>query len=554
MQDLLRIQQLQISFGKDKPTLQGLDLNIQEGKVVGLVGESGSGKSITSLATMRLLPSSATVQGQILFRDQDLLKLSESEMQSVRGQKISMIFQEPMTSLNPVFRIDYQIMEGLKLHKKMNSAEARDRAMHFLDLVGLPRLKMKSYPHELSGGQRQRVMIAMAISCEPQLLIADEPTTALDVTIQKQILDLLQKLQIDLKMSMLFITHDLSVVRRMANEVFILRKGQCAEQGSVEKIFSNPQHPYTQGLLNCRPQSHPNVRRLPTMSDFLDEQGKKKPFQLSQLGVKEKKQPQKNKEPLLVVKDLSKDYPVKSSFFRRSTDVVRAVDNVSFELRQGDVLGLVGESGCGKTTLGRSLLRLIEPTAGQVLYRGQNLLELDAEKLRHLRRQIQIIFQDPYSSLNPRLSIGHALVEPMKVHQLYSTDEERWGRAAELMARVGLEASFLKRYPHEFSGGQRQRICIARALAVQPEFIVCDESVSALDVSVQAQVLNLLLDLKDEFGLTYIFISHDLSVIRFIADQVAVMNKGKIVEYGDVETVYSKPQNEYTQKLLSSIL
>ncbi len=561
MSSVLSIQKLNIQFQNQtglNAAVQNLDLEIPQGKVVALVGESGSGKSVTSLSIMRLL-TGAHVQhsGKIIFEGKNLLELPEKEMRTVRGQKISMIFQEPMTSLNPVFRIGFQLMEGLRLHKKLSAREAQEKAEELLHKVGLPTpaQKMNSYPHELSGGQRQRVMIAMAIACEPQLLIADEPTTALDVTIQKQILDLLQKLQADLGMSMLFITHDLSIVRKMADEVSILRKGVCVEKNKTESIFTSPQHPYTKGLLNCRPQMHPKARRLPTVSDYVDAEGKEKSFDLSRLGTRVTSPASSSSDTaLLKVKNLSKHYPVKTSFFKRTKEWVKAVDDVSFTLHKGRILGLVGESGCGKTTLGRSLLRLIEPTAGQILYRDQDLRQLEGENLRKIRQKIQIVFQDPYSSLNPRMTIGKAITEPMRVHQIYATDQECWAQAEILMKKVGLLPEHLHRYPHEFSGGQRQRICIARALAVKPEFIVCDESVSALDVSVQAQILNLLLDLKDEFGLTYIFISHDLSVIRFVADEVIVMNQGKIVEQGSVEEVYNSPKNDYTKKLLSSVL
>lgn len=561
MSSVLSVQKLNIQFQNQtglNSAVQNLDLEIPKGKVVALVGESGSGKSVTSLSIMRLLSGShVKIGGKIVFAGQNLLELPEKKMRTIRGQKISMIFQEPMTSLNPVFRIGFQLMEGLRLHKKMSAREAQEKAVELLNQVGLPDpvLKMNSYPHELSGGQRQRVMIAMAIACEPQLLIADEPTTALDVTIQKQILDLLQKLQSDLGMSMLFITHDLSIVRKMADEVSILRKGVCVEKAKTEDIFLSPQHPYTKGLLNCRPQMHPKARRLPTVSDFVDSGGKEKSFDMSSLGLKTPSStPSDANTAILKVKNLSKHFPVKTSFFKRTKEWVKAVDDVSFTLHKGRILGLVGESGCGKTTLGRSLLRLIEPTHGEILYRDQDLRKLEGETLRKIRQKVQIVFQDPYSSLNPRMTIGRAITEPMRVHQIYSSDKECWTQAEILMQKVGLLPEHLKRYPHEFSGGQRQRICIARALAVKPEFIVCDESVSALDVSVQAQILNLLLDLKDEFGLTYIFISHDLSVIRFVADEVIVMNQGKIVEQGTVEEVYNNPKNEYTKKLLSSVL
>ncbi len=556
---VLSLKKLNIQFRNQTglvSAVQNLDLVIPKGKVVALVGESGSGKSVTSLSIMRLLSGAHVhIDGEINFEGKNLLSVPEKQMQSIRGQKISMIFQEPMTSLNPVFRIGFQLMEGLRLHKKMSASEAREKAVELLNQVGLPTpvLKMNSYPHELSGGQRQRVMIAMAIACEPQLLIADEPTTALDVTIQKQILDLLQKLQSDLGMSMLFITHDLSIVRKMADEVTILRKGVCVEKAKTEDIFTSPQHPYTKGLLNCRPQMHPKSRRLPTVSDFVDAAGNEKTFDLGKLGIRSAS-PLGTAEPLLKVNHLSKHFPVKTSFFKRAKEWVKAVDDVSFTLHKGRILGLVGESGCGKTTLGRSLLRLIEPTQGEIFYRNQDLRKMQGEALRKIRQKIQIVFQDPYSSLNPRMSIGKAITEPMRVHKIHATDNECLAQAEILMHKVGLLPEHLKRYPHEFSGGQRQRICIARALAVKPEFIVCDESVSALDVSVQAQILNLLLDLKDEFGLTYIFISHDLSVIRFVADEVIVMNQGKIVEQGTVESVYNNPQNDYTKKLLSSVL
>lgn len=561
MSSVLSIQKLNIQFQNQtglNAAVQNLDLEIPQGKVVALVGESGSGKSVTSLSIMRLLTGPHVQHsGKIIFEGKNLLELPEKEMRTVRGQKISMIFQEPMTSLNPVFRIGFQLMEGLRLHKKLSAREAQEKAEELLHKVGLPTpaQKMNAYPHELSGGQRQRVMIAMAIACEPQLLIADEPTTALDVTIQKQILDLLQKLQADLGMSMLFITHDLSIVRKMADEVSILRKGVCVEKNKTESIFTSPQHPYTKGLLNCRPQMHPKARRLPTVSDYVDAEGKEKAFDLSRLGTRVITPASNSSETaVLKVKNLSKHYPVKTSFFKRTKEWVKAVDDVSFTLHKGRILGLVGESGCGKTTLGRSLLRLIEPTEGQILYRDQDLRQLEGEGLRKIRQKIQIVFQDPYSSLNPRMTIGKAITEPMRVHQIYTTDQECWAQAEMLMKKVGLLPEHLHRYPHEFSGGQRQRICIARALAVKPEFIVCDESVSALDVSVQAQILNLLLDLKDEFGLTYIFISHDLSVIRFVADEVIVMNQGKIVEQGSVDDIYNSPKNDYTKKLLSSVL
>ncbi len=563
---LLSIRDLSVDF----TTIEGpvravknISFDIPKGKTVGLVGESGSGKSVTSLAVMRLIPNPPGVisTGQMLFQGQDLVKVSESEMRKIRGNKISMIFQEPMTSLNPVFKVGYQIAEVLQLHQGMSQKQARERAIELLDQVGIPNPKHKidAYPHEMSGGQKQRVMIAMAIGCEPDLLICDEPTTALDVTIQKQVIELMHKLQQQYNMSMLFITHDLGVIADIADDVVVMYRGDIVEKGATEQIFTAPQHPYTKGLIACRPPMDRRPKRLATVSDFMDASGKELGSEHKQRVVEllNSDRPVKHAseagETLLEIKNLSKYFPIRGGVFGTVQDQFKAVDDVSFTVQKGRTLGLVGESGCGKTTLGRTILRLIEPSAGEIIYKGQDITKLGAEDMRKLRRKMQIIFQDPYASLNPRMTVGAAIMEPMNIHKLGANSTERKAMAAELMERVGLPGKFLQRYPHEFSGGQRQRICIARALAVKPEFIICDESVSALDVSIQAQILNLLLDLQDEFGLTYIFISHDLAVVKFIADEVAVMNGGKIVERADSDAIYKSPQQEYTRKLLSAI-
>ncbi len=560
MTPLLEVKNLSVEFKSENGFVRAVDnvsFNIPKGETVALVGESGSGKSVTSLCTMGLLssPPGKITGGEIYFEGKDLLKFSERQMRKIRGNRISMIFQEPMTSLNPVFTVGYQIVESLRLHKKLNKKQAWERATELLYEVGIPSpaQRVRAYPHELSGGQRQRVMIAMAIACEPDLLIADEPTTALDVTIQKQILDLMNKLKLAHKMSLLFITHDLGVVGDIADRVVVMYKGQKVEEGGAQDLFKNAQHPYTKGLIACRPTLDKDYRRLATVSDFMDSRGVEKSFDYSSLGERQHTPVQKNDKVLIEIKNLKKFFPLKKNFFGNPTAWMKAVDDVSLDVIKGRTLGLVGESGCGKTTLGRTLLRLIEPTSGQILYDGKDLLSLDKKSMREMRKKIQIIFQDPYASLNPRMTVGSAIIEPMTIHKIGVNKAERKDRAADLLEKVGLGPEFLNRYPHEFSGGQRQRICIARALAVKPEFIVCDESVSALDVSIQAQILNLLVDLKEEFKLTYIFISHDLAVVKFIADEVAVMNKGKIIEKADVNQLYNSPQNEYTRKLLNSV-
>ena len=560
-QAIIKVENLSVEFKTDDgiiKAIKNISFALPKGKTVGLVGESGSGKSVSSLAIMRLIasPPGKISSGKIFYQDQDLLTLPESEMRKVRGNKISMIFQEPMTSLNPVFTVGEQIAETLILHQKLNKEQAKVKTLELLEQVGIPdpEKRITAYPHEMSGGQRQRVMIAMAIACEPDVLIADEPTTALDVTIQKQILDLLASLQKKYGMSILFITHDLGVIGDIADEVLVMYRGDIVERGTKEAIFKNPQHPYTKGLIACRPTLDKNPHRLPTVSDFMTDDGRTKLFDVSKLNSEKVRRTIDEKNPVLLeIKNVKKFFPLEKGVFGGVKSWVKAVDDVSLKVYKGRTLGLVGESGCGKTTLGRTVLRLLEPTAGEIFYKGTDVTKFSKSELRDWRRKVQIIFQDPYASLNPRMTIGSTLMEPLIIHGLGGNKSERQERASTLLERVGLERGMLNRYPHEFSGGQRQRICIARALAVEPEFIVCDESVSALDVSVQAQILNLLLDLQEDFNLSYIFISHDLAVVKYISDEVAVMNKGVVVELANAVDIYKNPKDEYTKKLLSAI-
>ncbi|MFG1500751.1 ABC transporter ATP-binding protein [Halobacteriovorax sp. XZX-3] len=557
-ENMLEIKNLTVEFQTEDErvkAVKSLNLSIPRGKTVGLVGESGSGKSVTSLAIMGLIPNppGRISEGEILFNGEDLTKASNERMRQLRGNKIAMIFQEPMTSLNPVFTTGNQIDEVLMLHQGMTKEEARKRTIELYEEVGIPSPKesVDKYPHQMSGGQKQRVMIAMAMACEPELLICDEPTTALDVTIQKQVLELMFDLQRRHNMSMLFITHDLAVIADIADEVAVMFRGDLVEQNTTKALFENPQHPYTKGLLACRPSLDENPVRLLTVDDFLNA---KEDIDVSSLEMKKPRAINETDNPVLLeVKNFNKHFPIKGGIFGRTVDWFKAVDDVTIQVRKGRTLGLVGESGCGKTTLGRTILRLLEPTAGEVIYDGINVTNLNKKEMREMRERMQIIFQDPYSSLNPRMTIGDIVTEPMVIHGIGGSKKERYAVAADLLEKVGLRGDHLNRYPHEFSGGQRQRICIARALSLKPEFIICDESVSALDVSVQAQVLNLLQDLQDELGLTYIFISHDLSVVKYISDEIGVMNKGKIVEYGPAHEVYRNPQDEYTKKLLSAI-
>ena len=547
---------------------------LNKGETIGIVGESGSGKSVTSLSAMRLIPSPPGIisGGEIIFHKDgssvDLLKLSEDEMRTHRGNDIAMIFQEPMTSLNPVFTCGDQVMEAITLHQNLSTDEAKKLTIKLFEKVQLPEPEriFSTYPHQISGGQKQRVMIAMAMSCEPSILIADEPTTALDVTVQKTILKLMQKLQKEQNMGIMFITHDLGVIAELADKVVVMYKGKIVEQGNVWDIFTNPKHPYTKGLLACRPPLDKRYKFLPTVSDFMqtDSEGKIIDNNVSvsdftkDLVVSTKQRKQKHDEiysqdPILKINNLKTYFPVRNGFFGGITSYVKAVDNISFDVYKGETLGLVGESGCGKTTCGRTILRLEEPTSGKIVYKGKDVSTMNSEELRLFRKEVQIIFQDPYSSLNPRMTIGNAIMEPMQVHNILKDDNERKKRVEELLSKVSLDPTHFYRYPHEFSGGQRQRIGIARALAVNPKFIICDESVSALDVSVQAQVLNLLNDLKDEFGLTYIFISHDLSVVKYMSDRMVVMQSGKIEEMGNSDKIYNSPETSYTKKLIDAI-
>lgn len=571
--------------------VDGISFRIPVGHTLGIVGESGSGKSVTSLSIMRLLTNSAKIEsGRIALLGKDLVKLPEPQMRSIRGKDISMIFQEPMTSLNPVYTVGSQVAEAIILHQKVSHAEARERTIALFREVGIPNPEQRvdAYPHQMSGGQKQRVMIAMALSCNPKLLIADEPTTALDVTIQAQILEILRKLRDERGMAILFITHDLGVIAEIADEVLVMYRGEMVEHGPVLQIFENPRHPYTKGLLACRPRLDTKYRRLPTVDDFmaveridgkvhlrekqmtearlaeLTAEGRGALLhpekELASLGHPWEQTPRAadttcvaaGTKPLLEVENLSVHFPVRKGLLGRVVDHVRAVDGVSFKVYKGQTLGLVGESGCGKTTTGRALLRLIEPTGGRISFDGTDLRVLNNRELRRFRSRMQIVFQDPYGSLNPRMTIESAITEPMIIQRMGFSSRERRERAAALLEEVGMSADHLRRYPHEFSGGQRQRICIARAIAVEPEFLICDESVSALDVSVQAQVLNLLNELQHNRGLTYIFISHDLSVVKFMADMMAVMNGGKIVEFGPSQAIYAAPREEYTRKLISA--
>jgi peptide/nickel transport system ATP-binding protein len=636
---LLEVRNLVTEFHTENETVKAVNdisFTIRAGETIGIVGESGSGKSVTALSIMQLIPNppGEVTGGEIIYNSRehgqvDLAKVSEQHMRQYRGNEIAMIFQEPMTSLNPVYTCGEQVMEAILQHKKFTEIPkwkdnlhrgirifskvllwvmligslfmtwtaiaiswayltsfltvkryrskvflsprekiAREMTLKLFEQVQLPDPQriLDSYPHQISGGQKQRVMIAMAMSCNPQLLVADEPTTALDVTVQKTILELMKDLQSELNMSIMFITHDLGVIAELADRVLVMHNGKIVEQGTVLDIFSNPQHPYTKSLLACRPPLNRRLHWLPTVSDFMhtNDDGEivennrsvlEVTGSLSQT-VEERKEAHRElyaRKPILQITNLTKHFPTKKNILGKVITSVKAVDDITLDVYPGETLGLVGESGCGKTTLGRTILRLIEPTSGRIIYKGQDITELNATEMRALRKDIQIIFQDPYSSLNPRITIGNAIMEPMQVHGILGDDKARKARVIELLHRVNMNESHFYRYPHEFSGGQRQRICIARALALNPQFIICDESVSALDVSVQAQVLNLLNELKKEFKFTYIFISHDLSVVKFMSDRMVVMNEGKIEEMGDADEIYNNPKTEYTQKLIHAI-
>ena len=574
MSPLLSIQDLNISFhqeGKVVPALHNISFSVNHGETVAIVGESGSGKSITSLAVLQLLsvPPAEYTGGKIIFTapgepGADLLRLSEKEMQYVRGNKIAMIFQEPMTSLNPLYTCGNQVIEAILLHQRIKYKKAKQKAIELFEKVHLPDpvAMFNRFPHEISGGQKQRVMIAMAMSCEPSLLIADEPTTALDVTVQQSILRLIKELQVEKDIGVIFISHDLGLVAEIADRAIVMFKGKIVEQNTIHELFAHPRHPYTKALLECRPVLHSKGERLPVVSDFMEMNADGSIVQKERAYSNHKKtehitvqvkQITDMVSPLVKVEKLKVWFPAE----RRTRDThkryIKAVDDVSFDIYEGETVGLVGESGCGKTTLGRSLLRLIDPVSGAVHFRKQNLMDMSPAQLRRIRKDFQIIFQDPYSSLNPRLSVGNAIEEGMRIHGVGSSMKNRKELIINILEKVNLSADHYNRYPHEFSGGQRQRIGIARALALNPLFIVCDESVSALDVSVQAQVLNLLDDLKKEFRFAALFISHDLSVVRYVSDRIMVMYKGKIVETGVAEDVYTAPQSAYTKQLIAAI-
>ena len=576
---LLSVHNLQVTFRGDEGlvyAVKNISFDLAQGQTLGIVGESGSGKSATALAIMGLLGESGQIsKGEVLFRPTgktpvDLVKVSLSRMRQYRGDRISMVFQEPMTSLNPLFTCGYQVIEAIRLHQKVSKQEAETRTIQLFQEVQLPNPEqlIERYPHELSGGQLQRVMIAMAISCNPQLIIADEPTTALDVTVQATILELLKEIQRSRQMSMIFITHDLGILAEIADRAIVMNQGEVVESGETQSIFQSPKHPYTKGLIACRPQPDRQLRLLPTVSDFME-------IQNGQMVEKEPSDPRylevvppeetaarlielQKQEPILSVQNLRIEFPIRSILGLKKRYLV-AVNNISFDVYRGETLGLVGESGCGKTTTGRAILGLTNGVMGSVKFEGREISQLKGEALQKLRCDLQVVFQDPYGSLNPRMSVGDAIAEPLIVHshqnrfERYRKAEARRERVAYLLERVGLTKSAMRRYPHEFSGGQRQRICIARALALNPKLIIADEPVSALDVSVQAQVLNLLKELQAEFGLTYIFISHDLGVVKFMSDRIMVMNKGEIVELDTAESIYTNPQQPYTQKLISAI-
>jgi len=556
-QQLLEINNLEIAFKRDgilTSVIKKISYFLQANEILGIVGESGSGKSVSSLAIMGLLPKniSKITNGEIIFNGKNTASLSQKELQNLRGNEISMIFQEPMSSLNPSLKCGFQVEEMLLQHTKLSKKEIKKQVIALFEKVKLPNPEKiyESYPHEISGGQKQRVMIAMAISCKPKILIADEPTTALDVTVQKEIIQLLKDIQAETGMSIIFISHDLALVSEIANRVLVMYKGEIVEQGNAMEVFHNPQHVYTKALISSRPSLDVRLKRLPTIKDFLENSV------ASEIVSSEDRKKSHDKlysqVPILEVKNVEKEYFSSAGLFGRKTGF-KAVNDVSFKIYEGETVGLVGESGCGKSTLGNAILQLDKATAGEISYRGVDITKLPKNDLRSLRKEIQIIFQDPYSSLNPRIPVGKAIMEPMKVHKLYKNDAERKAKTIEILERVGLGEEFFNRYPHEFSGGQRQRIGIARAIALQPKLIVCDESVSALDISVQAQVLNLLNELKENFGFTYIFISHDLAVVKYMSDQVLVMNKGKIEELADADVLYENPQKDYTKKLIAAI-
>lgn len=553
---MLSVSKLSIGFSNNEQystVVHDISFELKKQEILGIVGESGSGKSVTSLAVMGLLGNQANVSGEIMFDGTDLNSLDNESFRLLRGKKLGMIFQEPMSSLNPSLTCGFQVLETLLTHTALSKKAAKDEVIRLFNQVKLPRPEaiFNQYPHQISGGQKQRVMIAMAIACKPQILIADEPTTALDVTVQKEIIELLKELQEETKMSIIFISHDLSLVSEIAHNVLVMYRGEIVEQGDARALFQNPKHDYTKALINSRPSLDKRLKRLPTVQDYLE-----KTIDLAEISLSERQNSHKeiySQTPILEVRNLATYFGGNTGLFSRKTEVVKAVNDVSFSLYHGETLGLVGESGCGKTTLGRTVLHLEKATKGSVFYEGKDVTQLKGKALKNFRREVQIIFQDPFASLNPRIPVGRAIMEPMKVHNICNSKEERKNYVLDLLEKVGLEKSHFDRYPHEFSGGQRQRIGIARTIALQPKIIICDESVSALDVSVQAQVLNLLGSLKQTFGFSYIFISHDLAVVKYMSDNLIVMNKGKIEEMDDADAIYSNPKSDYTKTLIDAI-
>lgn len=568
MPSLVSIKNLSVSFSNDgivSAAVKNSSIDIKKGEMIAIVGESGSGKSVTAMSLLQLLPAATThTKGKIFFYQNevqpvDLLSATEHEMRTIRGKKIAMIFQEPMTSLNPVFTCGKQVMEAIRLHEKISRTKAKQKTLDLFEKVKLPDPEkiFNRYPHQISGGQKQRVMIAMAISCNPSLLIADEPTTALDVTVQKTILELIKELQLQNNMGVLLITHDLGVVADIADKIVVMYKGSIAEQGNAKEVLQSPQHEYTKALLACRPAGKEKGTRLPVVSDFIKEEILNGEYQISDAEIaKESRTVFSNsgnlKKPALTVQNLSVHFPAAKKLFGKR-EFFKAVDDVSFTVHEGETLGLVGESGCGKTTLGRTILQLLPATSSKIILGEKDITTYKAAELRSMRKELQIVFQDPYGSLNPRITIGNAILEPLQVHGILQNNHQRKDKVVELLEKVNLSSEHFNRYPHQFSGGQRQRICIARALALNPSFLIFDESVSALDVSVQAQVLNLLNDLKKEFNFTSIFISHDLSVVHYISDRIMVMHKGKIVEEGTAAQIWNHPQQDYTKQLINAV-
>lgn len=549
---MLQVKNLKVSFKNTAPVVHNVSFDVEKNQIVGIVGESGSGKSVTSLAILGLLPKKTTIKGEILFNKKDLISYTNKDFQRIRGSQIAMIFQEPMSSLNPTLTCGFQVSEVLQQHTTLSTSQIKESVILLFEKVKLPRPNtiFDSYPHQISGGQKQRVMIAMAIACKPKLLIADEPTTALDVTVQREIILLLKQLQKEYKMGIIFISHDLGLISEISDTVLVMHKGKIVEKGITRDIFLHPKEPYTKALINSKPTVKKRFKILPTIIDFINNAVKTELYTNKER--REFHQKIYVKTPILEIKNLNKEFISKASLLSKSNSV-KAVNNVSFKIYEGETVGLVGESGCGKTTLGRCILQLEKVTSGQIIYKGKDITTLSKKSFKQLRKEIQIIFQDPFSSLNPRITIGNAIIEPMSVHNILDSFKERKEYVLNLLEKVGLEKAHFYRYPHEFSGGQRQRIGIARTIVLQPKLIICDESVSALDVSVQAQVLNLLNQLKAEFNFTYLFISHDLSVVKYMSDQLVVMNKGQIEEIADADEVYNNPKTTYTKRLITSI-